>query len=974
MHSQAHPAFEMKRSQTIKTLNVTFEEYTHTKTGAQHIHLHADNKENVFMVALRTVPEDSTGVAHILEHTALCGSRKYPVRDPFFMMIRRSLNTFMNAFTSSDWTAYPFATQNKKDFDNLLNVYLDSVFFARLDPLDFAQEGHRLEFAEADNSESPLTFKGIVFNEMKGAMSSINSILWQTLSKYLYPTNTYHYNSGGDPAAIPDLTYEQFSEFYRVHYHPSNAIFLTYGDITAAEHQRKFQDLALTQFDHLDCHIAVADEQRYAEPQYFSETYALDKDETTERKTHIVMAWLLGDSTDLEATMEARLLTSVLLDNSGSPLMQALESSELGTSPSPMCGLEDSQKQLCFACGLEGSEAMQADAVEATVLGIIESVANDGVPLEQVAASLHQLELQQREISSGGYPFGLSLALTALTSATHRGDPMALLDLEPVLDKLQIQIQDPEFIKSLARRLLLNNNHRIRLVMAPDTELAAQRERTEKQRLADVQQSLSAAEKDAIIVQAKALKVRQEAKENMDILPKVGIADIPAEITYAEKLERAPKRVPITRFGAGTNGLVYQRVILPFPEFSETQLDLLPLYSRCVTQLGVGHRDYQEAQRWQASVVGSFSASASVRADKADLNVLRGNITYAVKGLARNHGAITTLLEESIDTVRFDEPLRLRELIAQIRSQQESSVVGNGHALAMASAASALSPSAHLSQRWGGLNALSRIKALDQRIADSDHLAELASQLKGIHQLIKQQPRHFLLVSETDKVDGFSDALERVFSPDGHSFTCDPYDNLFDYQPELSPESVCWTTNTQVSFCAKAFPTVESTHPDAAALTVLGGVLRNGFLHRKIREQGGAYGGGASQDSQSGAFRFFSYRDPRIEGTLNDFDESVAWLVESPLETAQIEESILGVISSLDKPTSPAGEAISAFYDELNGRGKASKLDFRQRILSVSKADLKRVASSYLAPNKGVTSVITNADLGIKSGLKTVSV
>ena len=238
MTARAHPAFTHVGSRAVSSLKVEVQRYRHLKTGAEHIHLHSDNAENVFLVALRTVPRDSTGVAHILEHTALCGSEKYPVRDPFFMMIRRSLNTFMNAFTSSDWTAYPFASQNRKDFNNLLDVYLDAVFFSRLDPLDFAQEGHRLEFAKPDDPDSPLTFKGVVYNEMKGAMSSINSILWHTLCKYLYPTSTYHYNSGGDPACIPDLSYQQLLEFYRTHYHPSNAIFMTYGDIPAHEHQR----------------------------------------------------------------------------------------------------------------------------------------------------------------------------------------------------------------------------------------------------------------------------------------------------------------------------------------------------------------------------------------------------------------------------------------------------------------------------------------------------------------------------------------------------------------------------------------------------------------------------------------------------------------------------------------------------------------------------------------------------------------
>ena len=457
MSNIAPPAFDLVRTQSIPSLKVQYEEYRHRETGAQHIHLASDHTENVFLVALRTVPMDSTGVAHILEHTALCGSEKYPVRDPFFMMIRRSLNTFMNAFTSSDWTAYPFASQNKKDFNNLLDVYLDAVFFARLDPLDFAQEGHRLEFATPDDSASELTFKGVVFNEMKGAMSSINSVLWQTMSKYLYPTSTYHYNSGGDPVDIPNLTYDQFIQFYKTHYHPSNAIFLTFGDIPAAEHQQRFQDQALQRFNKLEGDIAVSNEQRYQKPQRFEEHYAYDGTESeadVENKTHIVMAWLLGQSTDLEETMGARLLASVLLDNSGSPLQKALETTDLGTAPSPMCGLEDSHKELCFACGIEGSNPQQADAVEAMIMEVLEEVAENGIPEEQVAASLHQLELSQREVSGDSYPYGLNLILTCLTSATHRGDPASLLNLDAILQRMQQQITDPNYIKSLAKDLV----------------------------------------------------------------------------------------------------------------------------------------------------------------------------------------------------------------------------------------------------------------------------------------------------------------------------------------------------------------------------------------------------------------------------------------------------------------------------------------------------------------------------------------
>ena len=390
----AHPSFEALRNEHIESLNLDVEQYQHRATGAMHYHLAAENTENVFLVALRTVPHDSTGVAHILEHTALCGSERFPVRDPFFMMLRRSLNTFMNAFTSSDWTAYPFASQNRKDFNNLLEVYLDAVFFSRLDPLDFAQEGHRVEFTEAQNQESDLVFKGVVFNEMKGAMSSVTSTLWQALCKQLFPTTTYHYNSGGDPECITDLSYEQLQSFYRSHYHPSNAIFMTFGDISALEHQQVFEARALARFEKLDHRIQVPAEQRLKDPQRVRESYAYDESGSNEHKTHIVVSWLLGESTDLEQLLEAQLLASVLLDNSASPLQQALETTELGQAPSPLGGLEDSMRELVFACGVEGSDPEHADAVEALVLEVITRVSKEadfaphlGIPGMPSAAS-----------------------------------------------------------------------------------------------------------------------------------------------------------------------------------------------------------------------------------------------------------------------------------------------------------------------------------------------------------------------------------------------------------------------------------------------------------------------------------------------------------------------------------------------------------------------------------------------------------
>ncbi len=953
-----HPAFEWLRSERIESLNSTVEEYRHCKTGAMHYHLAADNAENVFLVALRTVPHDSTGVAHILEHTALCGSKKYPVRDPFFMMIRRSLNTFMNAFTSSDWTAYPFASQIRKDFDNLLDVYLDAVFFSRIDPLDFAQEGHRVEFAVADDPNSELVFKGVVFNEMKGAMSSVPSTLWQEMTKYLFPSTTYHYNSGGDPECIPDLSYQELRAFYQTHYHPSNAIFMTYGNIPVKEHHAKFEAQALCHFELLDEKIFVPDEKRYHAPIVVEEYYASETDGDTAAKTHIVLGWLLGKNTNLEESLKAHLLSSVLLDNSASPLQKALETTDLGSAPSPLCGLEDSNREIVFICGIEGSEPDKAQALQDLVLNVIEDVANNGVPQEQVEAVLHQLELHQREIGGDSYPYGLQLILAGLSAATHRGDPIAALNLEPAIKKLREEINDPDFIKNLARKLLLENNHRVRLTMKPDPKLSEKRDAAEAARLAAIKAEMSDDEKSIIVKLAKALEDRQNKKDDESILPKVGLEDIPHSIPIPVGRATAVAAVPATVYDKGTNGIVYEQIIIQMPELDNELLEVMPIYTNCLTELGVGEADYLETQKRQSRVCGNISAFSSMRGNTDNEQKVKSHIIISTKALNRNYTAASELLRDTYQAVRFDELSRIKELISQMRARRESSITGNGHGLAMTAASAGMSPVAQLSHDLSGLKGIQYIKDLDDKLSDEAELKKLAAKLQNIHHRLLKSPKQFLLVGEEEKTPAFIAELDALWN----STTASNDDNIPGFNPKEIRTQVkqVWSTNTQVNFCAKAYPTVPVDHADAAPLSVLGGFLRNGYLHRAIREQGGAYGSGASQDSNIAAFRFFSYRDPRLTETLNDFDKSIEWLHSEEHDFDQLEQAILGVISSIDKPSSPAGDAKSAFHNSLYGRTPEQRLEFRNRILAVTLADLKRVALTYFKAEKCSTAVVTN--------------
>jgi len=949
-----HPSFQFIRQQAIDSLNLEVLEFEHKITGAQHIHLRSDSPENVFLVALRTVPKDSTGVAHILEHTALCGSKKYPVRDPFFMMTRRSLNTFMNAFTSSDWTAYPFASLNRKDFDNLMDVYLDAVFFSRLDPLDFAQEGHRMEFTEPDNPDSPLVYKGVVYNEMKGAMSSVPSQLWQTISKYLFPTSTYHFNSGGDPDCIPDLSYEQLKSFYRTHYHPSNAIFMTFGDIPAAQHQATFEDKVLQHFQKLNYHVSVSDEKRFYAPIRVQESYPYT-DNDAQHRSHVVMGWLLGKSTNAEDTLKSQLLSSVLLDNSATPLMLALESSDLGNGPSPMCGLDDSQQELSFMCGLEGCEAKNADQIEALILQTLESVAEKGIPQEDIDSALHQLELHQREIGGDSYPYGLQLIMRALSTATHRGNPVQLLNIDDTLRRLRKEIQAPDFIQQLVKDLLLDNPHRVRLVLEPDAELNSRKEKAEAEKLATIQAQMSETQKKHIVQLAADLKARQEQVDDPGLLPKVTLDDVPKAETHVEPEVTQLAGMKLSRYAAGTNGLVYQQCIYNLPPLDNESLPLLPLYTSCLTELGAGEKTYLDMQRSQALVSGGINVYTSVRNQVDNLQKLNGYVTYSGKALNRNHSALCDLMHAILSHARFDEVTRIRELIAQIRAHREQGITGSGHALAMLAASAGISVNSQISHQLSGLAGIKALKTLDNAIKDDGKLEQLAEKLAAIHKQIAGGKPQFLLIGEEANLDTFTQQLNESFKSAGG-------DASETYNAAAEPKQIkqAWLCNSQVNFCAKAYPTIPAEHPDSAALVVLGGFLRNGFLHKAIREQGGAYGGGASHDISNGAFRFYSYRDPRMQETLSDFDRAVDWLLTEKHSPQALEEAILGTVSAIDKSESPAGRAKRLFHAELHGRTLEYRQTMRERILSTTVEDLKNVAQTYLQPDKANIAVVTD--------------
>ncbi len=953
---QVHTAFDLVRTVAVPALSAVLYESRHRKTGALHYHLASDNTENVFMVAFRTQPMDSRGVAHVLEHTALCGSKRFPVRDPFFTMIKRSLNTFMNAFTSADWTAYPFATQNRADFFNLLSVYLDAAFFPLLDPLDFAQEGIRVEL---DEQQKP-TYKGIVFNEMKGAMSSPSDQLYHSLAEHLYPETTYHYNSGGHPAYIPDLTHQDLIDFHASHYHPSNAIFMTYGDLPLLDLQQAIEDLALKQFTQ-GTRRHSKPERRLAAPVQVTQTYAVDESDTQDR-TYIMLAWLLGESTDVENRLAWRLAAGVLLEDAAAPLHHYLETCGLGTAPAPFLGIDDSSYEMAFYCGVQGGNPEQAAAFEAGVLNVLHDVVSKPVPPERIEAVLHQIELSQRKIGGDGMPYGLQLLLRGLSSAVHDADPLAVWQMDALMANLRAKTQDPQWLPQLIKTQLLDNPHRVLLKLVPDAQKTAQLQQAEQARLNQIAADLNDQARAELLIAAQKLAERQATQDDPNVLPRVGLADIPADLCIAQGesivLPLGLRAAPLYRYAAATNGIYYHRVILPLPQKLVAN-PFLNLYLSLIGQVGAGADDYLQLQTRQTATSGGISAQASMHGQINDAGQISAWLMISVHALVSHLDAMD-LLHTTFTQMRFDEQARILELLQQRKTNLQAHLPNLGHHYALQTAARHSSQFAALDYAAKGLNAYLWFKDTVQQAEQSpEKLQFVIDELETLHAELLNLPREFILVAEPQQLDYLQAHLVQTWQQP-ISVIVQKAQRNHQFSPMIPAESeadIAWLMQTNVQNCVAAYTTVPLEHADAPVLMVLGPYLRNGYLHRALREQGGAYGGGAGYDSDSTAFRLHSYRDPRLAETFADFNASIEWLFNDPQQPSQLEEAILGLIAGMDKPGSPAGEALRACLSTLHGRSPAHQRALRHALLAVTLDDLKRVAALYLTPERQMRSV-----------------
>lgn len=933
----------------------------HIKTGACHVHISRADRENTFAVALKTIPTDSSGVAHILEHTVLCGSNKYPVRDPFFSMLKRSLSTFMNAFTAPDWTMYPFSTQNRKDFENLMDVYLDAVFFPILDALSFKQEGHRLDWAdEHDNDE--LTYKGVVYNEMRGAMSSPDQIMARKIMAGLYPDTTYRHNSGGDPAVIPALTHDQLVAFHRTHYHPGNAYFYTYGDQPLRDHLSFIEDKVLARFSAIDPNTTVDSQPRWRKAHAAVAHYPLAASEDPERKAQVCLAWLTADVKDRYEVLLLTLLEQILLGNAGAPLRKALIDSKLGTALCDGCGYHDEHRDTMWVVGLKGIRTEDADAVAQLIMQSLQRLHAEGLDRQSIDAAIHQVEFHRKEITNTPYPYGLRLLLTIAGSWIHGADPSDALHLDADFKRLRKELAEGKVFEDCIARHLLDNPHRLQFRLEPDPKMELRESERVRAELAELRKSLSAEQQDEIRADARVLDARQQETEDISVLPTLQLADIPPDVTgYAPQAPVSGGVLDL--YEQPTSGIVYASAVLGIQALQADQVPLLPFFCYAMTRMGTADSGYGDLARRIDAHTGGLGAGANARSRFDNHGGARPFVSMNSKCLNRNVNAMVDLMAELTCRYRFSDIDRLMSLLREYRAGLEAAVVQNGHRLALSLASRNFSPISQLSERWHGIHQLSFIKALTGDVTPAS-AAPIAEQLTAMADtLFSGNNLKMALVGEAD-------ALTRAVKAfDNTGLVGMAAENLPEDQfgtPPLDLDAFVphegWSTSTAVSFVASTFPTVRMGHPDAPVLAVVAKLLRSCYLHREIREKGGAYGGFALYNPEDGLFGFGSYRDPHIVATIDVYQKAAQFLLSGAVTDTDVNEAVLQVCSDIDRPDPPGPGARKAFFRKILGLSDELRLDFKRQLLKMDQDRIGTVAASYFqAPSARSVVVISGS-------------
>ena len=946
--------FELIREEELPELNSKGMFYRHVQTGAELLSIVNDDENKVFGITFRTPPRDSTGAPHIIEHSVLGGSRKYPVKEPFVQLMKGSLNTFLNAMTYSDKTTYPVASQNLKDFYNLVDVYLDAVFYPTLSANTFKQEGWHFEL---DAAEQPLNYKGIVFNEMKGALSSPEAVLEDYVQQTLFPDTPYHFNSGGDPAVIPDLSYEGFKQFHATYYHPSNARIFFYGDDDPAK-RLKLLNAYLGQFQRLEISSSIPLQPKFAEPKSITVPYEVSGEESPS-KYLVGMAWALAEAQDAELRFALAILHHILIGTPASPLRKALIESGLGEDLVGS-GLTDDVRQITFLTGMKGVEKDNVEKVEALIANTLIKLATQGIDGDTVAAAVNTVEFSLRENNTGHFPRGLAVMLRSLATWLYNGSPFVDLHINEPLEAIKRKLDAGEhYFEYLIADTMINNPHQLVVVLEPDPGLARRRAEAEQARLDKEKASFSQAALEQIVSDTRLLKQLQETPDSPEALatiPHLSLADLDKTPRIIPKETLSFSGAPVLYHDLFTNGILYLDVGLNLHTLPQEWLPYVSLFGRALTEMGAEGEDYVHLLQRIGRDTGGIYDQTYV---SQGLNRETSEAWLFVRGkcMASKIQLMLSLFRDILVNGTLDNRERFKQIVLEEKASVESSLVDAGHRYANSRLLSSMNEAGAVNEKISGISYLFFLRDLVDLIEKD--WQQVADRLLAIRSHLVN--RRNMIVNITLDRASFNENKVRIeefikLFP-GEAVRSEAW--LFD-QP---PTSEGLTIPSQVNFVAKGGNLFNAGYQLKGSSLAIMQYLNTTWLWDKVRVQGGAYGGFAVFEQYSGAFSYLSYRDPNLVSTVQAYDQTPEFLRQGHLDAEELEKSIIGAVGELDTYQLPDAKGFSSLARHLLGITDKWRQQFRDELLSTTEKDFVQMAQALdEVTKKGHTVVIGPVD------------
>lgn len=928
--------FELLEVRDIPEINTRARLFQHTQSGAKLLSLENDDENKSYVIGFQTPPPDDTGLPHILEHSVLCGSRKYNVKDPFVQLLKYSVKTFLNAITFSDMTIYPLASANTQDFYNLVNVYTDAVLFPRISPEILMQEGWHYEIAP-EGAETELIYKGVVFNEMKGALSSPDRMLGIYTDRELQPDTPYGLNSGGDPAAMPDLTYEQFKTFHETYYHPSNAFIIFYGD-DDPEKRLEIMNEYLSEFEAIEVDASLPTQPRFSEPRSADYHYEVDEPDNPRNKSYLHMSWLLPEITDQRRTLALSILSYALVSTSAAPLRRALLESGLGESLTGG-GLQTWQREAEFSVGLKGIDPANADQVEQLILDTLQRVVDEGLDRETVLAALNTTEFRLRERNYGGFPRGLLTAINVLPTWMHGGHPFEVLRFEEDLKAIREALAaDETYFEQLIREHLLDNPHRVTIRMTPDASMKEKRIAAEKQRLIDERASMSDEDLVRVREQQATLETIQNTPDDpaeLAKIPTLKLADIERNITQIAQETHTHGPAQVYYHEQPTAGVVYFDIGFDLRVLPEDQLPYAELLTSILTRVGTAERDYVQLTQQIGIETGGLDSSLFTANRRDASGAYVAYFMLQGKALADKSTTLLDIMQDVLHNVNLGNRERIKQIVLEKKSSLEQMAMTAGHLLAMRRASAGLDTLSAVDERTSGLSYLFFMRELGEHF--DERWDELSNKLREVLAALVHEAG--IVVNVTAERSSWEAVLTRTqsmidsFAAQPKTFEAWPINGL----PVVEGLAV----PAQVNFNAKAKNLFAHGYELDGSVMVISRIVNMEHMWHHIRVKGGAYGGRMLFSPTSGNVVFLSWRDPNIANTLQVYDDTAQFLQGLEIGPDEIEKAILGAIGDMDGHDLPDARGFKAFVHSLTGYSDDMRQAFRDQVLDTNLDDFR---------------------------------